>query len=151
MLSIYDLYDLSQVYKIIRFWPDYELHCEVLLKVIGVLRNRQADHDKNQFRAALRQIPSLDMEKYYFVSVDNLYVYSPGDLCDEHVYEILIKCCECLLGAVKERNVEKIDALADCLHNLPKDIVENHFAIPKRFWRGEVKRYRKMWDKDFLR
>ena len=151
MLNIYDLYDLAEIFKVIRFFPDYELNNEVLSKAISVLKNRHESHDDNQFRVALRSINLLDTKKFYFVGVDNLYVYFSACLKEENVYETLIECCECLLKAVIENNTEKIGDLADCLHNLPTDIVSNGLSIPKSFWKDAVKEYRDKWDKSFLR
>jgi hypothetical protein len=151
MLSIYDLYDLYAIFLNIRAYPDYELNHEILLNIINVLENRHVNHDENQFRTALRLINTLDMEKYPFVQVINLYVHFSAFLKDEGVYKTLVECCKCLLNAVKEKNVEKTEDLADCLHNLPIHIIENGFAIPKKFWKGEVKYYRCKWDKDFLK
>ena len=151
MLSIYDLYDLSAIFKNIRAFPEYESNNEVLLKTINVLESRLENHDMNQFRGALRSINSLDKEKYHFAYVDNVYVYFPAFLKEKHIYILLIECCECLLKAIEEKNTEKIADLADCLHNLPTLIADNSFSIPKNFWKNEMKYYRKKWDKNFLK
>ena len=151
MLNIYDLYDLYAIFISIRTFPEYELNGEVLLKVIGVLKNRHKNHSINQFRIALRSIESLDKNKFYFVYVDNIYVYFSSFLKDKTVYKILIACCECLFHAVKSKNVEKIRDLADCLHNLPILIANNNLTIPISFWQQEAKFYRDKWDKNFLK
>ena len=46
--------------------------------------------------------------------------------------------------------VHIISDLSDCLHDLPVLIVENKLTIPNSFWKNEVKRYRKKWNKNFL-
>ena len=151
MLSAYDLYDLSEVFTKIRAFPGYELNDEILSRTGSILTNRHEGCDSNMLRGVLRSIPSLDASMYGFVFVDNIYVYHPGFLKEEHVYAILAESCECLLKAVREGNIEKTTDLADCLHNLPVHIVDNHFTIPKDFWRKEVKYYRSKWDNAFLR
>lgn len=151
MLNIYDLYDLSAIFKTIRAFPEYELNEQVILKIIFVLENGQESSDTNQFRTALRSIHSLDKDKFYFVDVENVYVYFPAFLKDEFVYKVLIEACKVLLEEVKQKEKNKIEDLADCLHNLPILIVNNAFTIPKSFWEHEVKHYRDRWDKNFLK
>lgn len=151
MLSIYDLFDLSGIFKNIRSFPNYSLNKEIIQKTIEVLLDDSTSHNINQFRKALQTIRELDLEKYYFVAINNVYVYFPSLLKDETIYELLITACRHLLNAVMEENIEKIIDLADCLHNLPNDIVESGLLIPKFFWKISVKTYRKKWDKNFLR
>ena len=78
MLSIYDLYDLSAIYRKIRLFPEYELNDKILLGIIDVLENEYYSHEVNQFRNELRTIKSLDKEIYPFVWTDNIYVYIPS-------------------------------------------------------------------------
>ncbi|MCL2884858.1 MAG: hypothetical protein FWF49_05175 [Oscillospiraceae bacterium] len=108
MLNIYDLYDLHQIFVIVRFFPDDEENHEVLSKVIQVLENRQNDHDPNQFRTMLQSINALkDKELYGFVFTENVYTYFPSVLKDEKIYEVLIDACKFLLKAIKEKMKSK--------------------------------------------
>ncbi len=151
MLSVYDLYDLHAVFVNIRQFPDDELNEAVLLNVIEVLTESRNTHQLNKFRLSLSNIPSLkEKELYKFVFYNNVYTFFPKTLNDAYVYKILIEACNCLLKAVMEKYREKVVDLADCLHNLPIYIAENNLSIPKKFWRREVKYYRKKWDKEFL-
>lgn len=150
MLNIYDLYDIHAILINIRQNPEYELNKEVVTKTINVLKNWQINQKMNQIRTALQSISSLDIEAYNFVYVNNLYTYFPSYLKNENIYIMLIEALECLLIAIEEKNIEKIIDLADCLHNLPIYLVENHFFVPKEYWNREVKYYRKKWDKNFL-
>lgn len=150
MLNIYDLYDIHAILINIRQNPKYELNKEVITKTINVLKNWQNNQKMNQIRTALQSISSLDIEAYNFVYVNNLYTYFPSYLKNENIYIMLIEALECLLIAIEEKNIEKIIDLADCLHNLPIYLVENHFFVPKEYWNCEVKYYRKKWDKNFL-
>jgi hypothetical protein len=155
MVTAYDLYDLHIIFAMIRFAPEYGLNNEIMIKVINVLERK---HDSiaggNQFRKILRSIPELNKETFKFAFVDNLYVYYPlpsMTLRNEYIYEVLTESCKSLLAAIEEKNIDKTRALAECLHNLPTDIVENKHTIPKTFWKREVKYYRDMWDRDFLK
>ncbi|HHU56537.1 MAG TPA: hypothetical protein GXZ48_07620 [Acholeplasmataceae bacterium] len=150
MLNIYDLYDIHAILINIRQNPEYELNKEVITKTINVLKNWQNNQKMNQIRTALQSISSLDIEAYNFVYVNNMYTYFPSYLKNENIYIMLIEALECLLIAIEEKNIEKIIDLADCLHNLPIYLVENHFFVPKEYWNCEVKYYRKKWDKNFL-
>jgi hypothetical protein len=157
MINVYELYDLYWIFVLVRATPEYILNKEIIAKVIGVLEKKHGNtlefnEINNQIRQALRSIPDLDKEKFKFAFVDNLYVHYPPPspfLKDEYVYEVLIESCKSLLEAIEE-NVDKTRDLADCLHNLPTDIVKNEHIIPKTFWKGEVKYYRNKWDKNFL-
>lgn len=152
MISVYDLYDLHAILVNIRSSPSNEINKEVILKVINVLKNRDCSNDMNQFRIALQPIYALSQDVLYaFTSVENKYCYFPLPfLKDEKIYTVLVSACEHLLTAICAKNEEKIYDLADCLHNLPIFIVENSYSIPKKYWKNEVKYYRKKWDKDFL-
>lgn len=57
-----------------------------------------------------------------------------GLLKDERVYAVLIKATEKLIESLEQNTIQQAVEMADMLHNLPIVIVENHFAIPKRFW-----------------
>lgn len=119
--------------------------------MIDVLNISQNQYEINQFRITLRKRTALDEEELYkFVFCSNEYTYFPVSLQDEHVHDILLNSCHYLLKAVEENNIEKIKALANCLHNLPIYIVENKHSIPKDFWKREVNYYRKKWDSTFL-
>jgi hypothetical protein len=109
MLEIYDLYDMHEIFLMIRFCPDYELNCEVLIKIKEVLKNRHNNHEGNRFRRALRTIESLDKELYDFVFVDNKYTYHPSGLKNEKTCNVLSGSCECLLKAVEENDKEKCE------------------------------------------
>lgn len=149
MLSVYDLYDLSRVLINIRAFPEYSLNKDIIKQALYVLSDRFDNHELNQFRTALMTVKGLD-ETYSFVQVQNVYTYFPTVLKDENVYGLLISTLQSLSKAIEEENREKIVDLADCLHNLPIIIAENHFSIPRNFWRVCVKPYRDKWDKTFL-
>jgi hypothetical protein len=152
MLSVYDLYDLHAILVNIRHYPDYEMNEEILLNVINVLSERQNIIKINQFRLSLANIPSLKEEELYkFVFHNNVYTYFPTILKDDYIHRVLIESCCCLLNAIKEKNMDKILNLSNCLHNLPIYIVENNLSIPKHFWKREVKYYRTKWDSNFLK
>lgn len=151
MINIYDLYDLSGIFKNIRMYPNYDLNHQILTKCVGVLSNKESIQEINQFRTALCTIQGLDMAIYFFAGVQNVYVYFSGFLKKKTIYRLLIKACEELMIAISEENIEKTTDLADCLHNLPISIVENNFSIPKSFWKSEVKFYRNKWNTTFLK
>lgn len=150
MINMYDLYDLSAIFKNIRMYPNYELNYEILKKIKSVLLSQDSIHDLNQFRSALSTIQNLDKEMYSFAYVQNEYVYFSSFLKKENIYNLLIKVCEELMLAITEKNVNKVVDLADCLHNLPIFLVENNFSVPKDYWKNEVKYFRDKWDKKFL-
>ena len=150
MLSVYDLNDLHIIFLNIRAFPEYELNEEVLTVIINFIKESSTKYDINLFRIALRSIDSLDKYFYQFAFVDNVYEYFPPFLKDEQITLLLIECCTQLLNVVKGNNIEKIEGLADCLHNLPTFLVNNNYSIPENFWIGEVKYYRDNFDSNFL-
>jgi len=150
MFSVYDLYDLSAVYKNIRMYPCYKSNSIIIGRILNLLYKRAEFSELNQIRKTLRTIPGLDNNMYGFAYIDNYYTYFPSLLKDDYVYFILIECTEKLLDVCTNGNKKQIVELADCLHNLPIDIVENKFQIPRKFWKFEVSTYRNNWDKSFL-
>ena len=154
MIGVYDLYDLYLIYALIRADPKAEWNASILARVGDVLRGRQEDNaEPNALRKALRSVEILrHVEPYRFLWTENDYTYFPLSwLKDENIYSALFKANECLAEAVREGNAAKIYDLADCLHNLPIFLTENHYTFPKSYWRGEVRQYRRKWDSDFLR
>ena len=151
MLHIYDLYDLSQIYILIRAFPDDRMNIQIIDQVLGVLRQHETSHQPNQFRTALSSIDGLDAERYRFAFVQNAYVYFPGMLKDERLYDLLLEINMDLYKVLSDGNKEQIAALADCIHNLPTMLAENHYQVPKYFWEGYVRTYRAAWDKNFLK
>ena len=150
MFSVYDLYDLSAVFTAIREKPKYEYNKNVLECILEVLSHRYHRHSPNQIRIALQEISNLDRNLYPFVDTLNVYSYISGFLKDEKVYLVLIRATQDLLGLINSEKWEQAEALADCLHNLPIDIAEHKFVLPKSYWSAEFKYYRKSWDKSFL-
>lgn len=151
MLHIYDLFDLSHIYILIRAFPDDRMNIQIIEKVLDVLRQREINHQPNRFRTALSSIDGLDAERYGFAFVQNAYVYFPGMLKDEKIYELLLEINTYFHKVLLEGNTEQIVALVDCIHNLPTLLAENHYQVPKYFWKGYVRTYRTAWDKDFLK
>ncbi len=151
MLSVYDLYDLSAIFTAIRENPKYDYNKTVLESVLMVFSRRNYHHNHNQFRIALQEISNLDKNIFFFVDTLNVYSYTSGFLKDEKIYSVLTKATQDLLGLINSEKWEQAEALADCLHNLPIDIAENKFTLPKSYWRAEFKYYRKNWDKSFLK
>lgn len=151
MLDIYDLYDLYAVYVRIRAYPEYPLHLQIIEQICTVLQQSETNHQPNRFRTALSSIDGLDAERYGFAFVQNAYVYFPGPLKDDRIYELLLEVNHSLHKVLSEGNKEQITALADCIHNLPIMLAENHYQVPKYFWKAYVRTYRTTWDKDFLK
>ncbi|MCL2087081.1 MAG: hypothetical protein FWH05_05750 [Oscillospiraceae bacterium] len=139
MLINYDLYDLSEIFSMVKFKPDdCEINKEVITKAISVLErgNERDDGWFCHFRIALRSIPNLDEYYYNFVFVENVYIISTVDLLrDEYVYKVLLECCKSLLKVIEdgneERNLRRICHLADCLCDLSKSLSNNNTVMHK--------------------
>lgn len=152
MICMYDLYDLYSVFVGIRSSTKHEINRLILSNIIHVLKHSGEVAGFNQIRIAIQPALQMDSEKIYgFASTENEYTYIPLHfLKDPNIYQLLIESCEQLLLAINEGDSEKIYDLADCLHNLPIMLVENNYSVPNRFWKNEIKAYRRKWDKDFL-
>ncbi len=153
MLNCYDLYDIYAVLINIRSSPENPIHEKAVRCIIDVIKNRETSNEINQIRTAILPFVEIDSTgAYQFVRAQNIYTFFPfSSLKDEYVYSVLLSACEALLKVIQAQNKEQIIDLSDCLHNLPTMLVKNHYRIPRAFWKNEVKRYRKKWDKDFLK
>ncbi len=149
MISQNDLYDITFAYITIRNDIQYKLNSEILSKIIRVLRYDDKKYEDNQVRKALADLKGLDQEKWYYVYHNNIYI-NHQFLKNRYIYELLIKLCEESIYTLKTQNFEKAYDLLDCYHCLPDIIANNHFRIPKKYWKTYIKPYRDKWDKTFL-
>lgn len=150
MLNTFDMYDLHSILVNIRTLPLYYLNPHIIAKIIDVLNDKDNNHDVNQIRKALKSIKSINEPIYSFVYTLNSYPYIPMFIKESKTYDILIKCFKTLSTVVNGNNIEKVQDLADALHNLPLLIVENKGLIPDSFWNFDINNYKVKWDKQFL-
>jgi pyruvate formate-lyase activating enzyme-like uncharacterized protein len=139
MLTKYDLYDLSAVFKNIRFDIKYENNIQITEQLIYTLK-QQTETDtqnihttQNEIRKSLSVIQELPPEKWAFIFHNNLYV-NCEILKDEKIYKLLIALLEELRILFINNQFDKAYDLLDCIHNLPQDIANNKFQIPSMFW-----------------
>ena len=149
MLSMYDLFDLSAIYKAIRSNPKYSKNDIILEKVLVVLRDESPQYQFNKLRIEIAKVGDLDYEMYRFAFTENVHTYFSTLLKDQEVLNLFICCTEKMLNLFRRHSYEQTKDLADCLHNLPIYVAENKLKIPKKFWRLEAEEYRKKWDKNF--
>ena len=150
MISNNDLYDIAFALVAILNNIKYQLNTEVLSQIILVLKKyNERDYQDNQVRKALASIQGLDRERWYYVFHNNVYV-DRKLLKTEEIYKLLIRLCEESYVVLKAHNYEKAYDLIDCYHCLPNIIIENHYTIPKIYWKVYIKPYREKWDKSFL-
>ncbi len=150
MLTTYDLYDLSAVYKVIQDIPKNPQNVSVMEAVLYVIQNRRLSPEDNVFRRKLQTITNLPAE-FNFTQTINVYVHTPYICEEEEVYRLLEAITQYFLQALRIGDAALVKALAECLYNLPIDIAKSHGVVPKTFWRNEVKQFRNEWDKTFLK
>ncbi len=148
-MIVYNLCDLSAIFKIIRMFPSAPKNEEIMDAVLKGLTNGNLRQEENLFRHMLRRVEGLDKNIFQFVFIENMYVVFEGRPMDELAKQILIKGCKAIEEAVKSKNWEKTEDLADALHNLPVLIVKNNMKIPKSFFKNELRWYIKKWGENF--
>ena len=148
MFNVYELYDLHRVLIAIRAYPEDPLNKAIVSNILTVLNQRFENHNFNQIRKALQSVDGIcEKDIYDFVFTENSYTYFPLPfLKDEGVYAILCAAMEELVVSFEEKKPKKIIDLADCLHNLPIVLAENHYTIPKKAWTF-IEYYRSKWNK----
>ena len=149
MINKYDLYDISFALVTIRNDIREKSNTEILTQIIDVLQENNCYED-NQIRRAISTISTLDREKWFFVYHNNLYV-NHLLLKNDSIYELLIASFQHLANMLTHNQFEQAYDLIDCIHCLPEIIADNHFTIPRAFWKHYVTHYRKKWDKSFLK
>ena len=153
MIGYFDLHDMYAVFTGIRFCPNHPANLDIVNGLLSVLREKGDHYDFNQIRRIIQSCDAChDKDGVYgFAATENKYTYIPLlVLKDEKVYDVLIASCEELKVALNDGNPNRICDLADCLHNLPIEIAESNYTIPKTFWKNEIKCYRSKWNDDFL-
>lgn len=153
MLGFYDLYDLHAIIIGIRAFPQNPINQEILSAIITLMKNKRENTASNQIRSAIKELIGKNNDELYtFALTENVYSYYPSlFLNDEKVYQVLISALESLLAVLQHNDICQIYDLADCLHDLPIIIAENNYKITSKYWKCEVRYYRKKWDRNFLR
>lgn len=151
MLNYFDLYDLHEIFTNVRNDPYCTLNEKIMSKTLQVLKDRNYNFEVNQFRSALCTLDLSSHPEYSFVFTQNIYPHIPYLIKEYKIYRLLEEACEELLNVVKSGNHDQIRDLSEALHNLPLILAENGLSIPKTFWDYDIQRYRKKWDKMFLK
>ena len=149
MISIYDLYDMGAIFKLIRLEINYEKNIDILRQINEVLLN-QSSYESNQIRRAVANITNLNHENWGFVYKENTYVYDDF-VRNKAIINILNKVCDELIVTLELKKYNIAYDLIDTIHCLPIIIANNHFSIPKSYWKSHIKYYRKKWNKSFLK
>ena len=144
MLSIYDLFDLSAVFKNIRMEPLLKENAEIVRKVHTAIVDNLEQYRVNRIRIALRDIKELN-SLYDFAYVNNVYTHYPTFLKDKNAITILLILIEHLESVLVENIEKKIISFADCIHNLPIYLVDNN-CVPTKFLKKELRSYSNKWD-----
>ncbi len=150
MISKNDLYDISAAFIQIRKNIRCNENVLVISAIRQVLTNTFDYTEDNQIRKALSTIERLDKIRWQYVYHNNYYV-NYQFLKNKYTYDLLSSICFLLENLLIQNNFEQAEDLVDCVHCLPNILADNHFTIPKSFWKTHVKTYRKKWDKTFLR
>ncbi len=121
LLLNYDFYDIHSAITMLRAKPENEYNFEVINAVLDILRTPQADNtiDDNIIRKKLRKIESIDQDDFRWVYVDNIYTYGWKVIKDEACYSFLANGFQMMLEYAKARDFQRLEDLADALHNIP--------------------------------
>ena len=121
LLLNYDFYDIHSAITMLRAKPENEYNFEVINSVLDILRTPQADNtiDDNIIRKKLRKIESIDQDDFRWVYVDNIYTYGWKVIKDEACYSFLANGFQMMLEYAKARDFQRLEDLADALHNIP--------------------------------
>lgn len=149
MISLNDLYDISFALQLIRSDIQNEHNRAILYKIEQVLK-KKSDTEDNQIRTAISSIDNLDREQWRYVYHNNLYV-NHRTLKNEHIYRILITMCDAVIFQLENQDFKRAYDLVDCFHCLPDIIANNNFKIPRTYWKRYISKYRRKWDRTFLK
>ena len=147
-ISQNDLLDLRLVFLNMRAEPSFAGNKAILQTILNELK--QPIIGENKFRAALSELDIPQSEKWQFIGQSNVNPYTVI-IKDSSVYDTLERAIMYLMKYLDDDGTDRFAAAADALHNLPVMICENNYTIPKKFFRNEVREFRKSWDKNFLK
>ncbi|MBQ2945307.1 MAG: hypothetical protein IJD95_01920 [Clostridia bacterium] len=117
----YDFYDIHFVITMLRAKPGNEYNFEIVNTVLDVLITPQADNtiDDNIIRKRLRKIENIDKDDFRWVYADNIYTYGLKVIKDDAYYSFLANGFKMMLEYVEMGNIQRLEDLADALHNVP--------------------------------
>ena len=147
-ISQNDLLDLRLVFLNMRAEPSFAGNKAILQTILNELK--QPIIGENKFRAALSELDIPQSEKWQFIGQSNVNPYTVI-IKDSSIYDTLERAIMYLMKYLDDEGTDMFAAAADALHNLPVMICENNYTIPKKFFRNEVREFRKSWDKNFLK
>lgn len=127
LLFNYDFYDIYAVLIELRNKPDASYNLEVIDCVRDVLSKPQTSNcvESNIVRKALRNIKTLDSRRFAWVYADNIYTYyGIGVIKEDFCYRFLHRAFEELSLCAEKKEAERLEDLADALHNIPIYIAE---------------------------
>ena len=122
LLRNYDFFDIYAILLEFRQNPDAPYNLDVIGCVRDVLSEPQRSNcvETNIIRKALKNINMLDRERFAWVYVDNIYTYyGIGSIEDDFCYRFLHRAFEELFLCAEKKEFERLEDLADALHNIP--------------------------------
>lgn len=149
MINNFDLYDIAYALTIIRNHIREEQNTIILSEMIKVLEENNSAED-NQIRKAIALVEGIDYECWRYVYHNNVYV-NQRILKNIAIYQLFIQLFESTITILNNSLFDQAHDLVDSYHCLPEIIADNHFTIPKSYWKTFVKEYRKKWNREYLR
>lgn len=101
--------------------PESAYNKAMIIAVYNILAAPQNDNFvvPNLIRKALRSAGEINTEQYKWVLVDNVYTYGLEIIKSELSYSFLTNSFQKLLEYSESTDLERLQDLADALHNVP--------------------------------
>lgn len=152
IIENYELHDIHYLLVLIRAYPTYPKNAELINAVIEVLETPQLGNtvEFNIIRKRLRAIEGLDREAFNWVYVDNVYTYGMHIIHDELCYTVLSNGLRMMYDCARSGNHQRLEALADALHNIPIYFDEGRGKL-KKTAKIEFSRYNSLYKTNLLK
>lgn len=151
MISVYNLYDISRAFVLLRFNVNVPNNIDILDVIIELFDKPEILAEENVVRKMLTKINISDSSKWdskwEFIKSNNVYVYHKF-VKPYNIFSKLSFTCKYIKKLLSSNEYELAVQLIDAIHGIPIAITECSEKKVARYFSVEIREYQKN-DKNF--
>ncbi len=138
MISIYNLYDISYAFVLLRNNIEFELNIKILEVIVELLEEPKVLSKDNIVRERLSEIRDIDFVTWNFVTYNNLYVHHKF-IQKYEIFSKLVYVCKYIKILLDSNCFEEAYLLLDAIHSVPIIISEKNEKLANRYFSRQMR------------